>query len=102
MGGVVSWEGGKGGEGRGWGGGKGWESSKLARWKSWESSEVVRWEVPCCIKGWGTQVNSKFHLFVSDVDQKNDGAGWVQHDILWQQRWKESSQTLRQLLKWWE
>ena len=69
MGGVVSWEGGKGGEGGGGGGGKGGESSKLARWKSWESSEVVRWEVPCCIKGWGTQGNSKFHLFVSDIDQ---------------------------------
>ena len=78
--GVVIWEGGKDGgsselgrwdrwEGSELGGWEGWESSKLARWKSWESSEVVRWEVPCCIKGWGTQVNSKFHLFVSDVDQ---------------------------------
>ena len=70
--GVVIWEGGKDGGsselGR-WERGEGGESSKLARWKSWESSEVVRWEVPCCIKGWGTQGNSKFHLFVSDVDQ---------------------------------
>ena len=27
-----------------------------------------------------------FHLFVSDVDQRNGGVGWVQDDLAWSQK----------------
>ena len=28
------------------------------------------------IKGWGRRVAPRFHLFVSDADQRNEGAGF--------------------------
>ena len=53
-----------------------WEGggSEMARQERWESSEVARWEIPCFIQGWETRVRSKFHLFVCDANQKNEGA----------------------------
>ena len=54
-----------------------WEGSKVARWERWESSEVARWEVPGFIRGRGCRVSPRFHLFVSDVNQRNEGAGCV-------------------------
>ena len=49
----------------------------MARWERWESSEVARWEVPGFIQGRGCRVSPRFHLFVSDVNQRNEGAGCV-------------------------
>ena len=45
------------------------------------------------------RVTPRFHLFVSDADQLNDGAGWVQDDFAWPQILKEFSLTLHKLLK---
>ena len=42
------------------------------------------------IKGWERRMAPKFHLFVSDVDQRNKGAGWVQDYLAWPERWKDS------------
>ena len=55
-----------------------WDGKEEARWQSWESSEVARWEVPGFIWGGGRWVSPGFHLFVSDVNQWNEGAGCVQ------------------------
>ena len=41
----------------------------------------------------------RFHLFVSDVDQRNEGAGWVQEYLVWPEGWKDSPYILRKLLK---
>ena len=35
-------------------------------------------------------VSSYFHLFVSDVNQQNQGAGCVQDIFAWSQEWKDS------------
>ena len=34
----------------------------------------------------GHRVAPRFHLFVSDVDQWNEGAGWVQDYFAWPER----------------
>ena len=49
----------------------------MARWERWESSEVAWLEVPGFIRGRGCRVSPRFHLFVSDVNQRNEGAGCV-------------------------
>ena len=49
-----------------------WEGSEVARWERWESGEVGR------------------HLFVSYVNQGNEGVGWVQDLLAWLQGWKDS------------
>ena len=46
----------------------------MARLERQESGEVGRWEVPGFIQGCGTQGESRFYLFVSDVNQRNKGA----------------------------
>ena len=90
----VRWQGGKGGRivrchsRRGgkvvrWQFGKGvWRGgSEMARQERLESSEVARWEIPCFIHVWGRRVRPRFHLFVSNTDQRNEGA-WCVQDIL--------------------
>ena len=57
-----------------------WMSSEVARWERWVSSEEARLEIPGFIQGWRRRVRPKFHLFVSDVNQQNEGV-WIQ-DIL--------------------
>ena len=41
----------------------------------------------------------RFHLFVSDVDQRNEGARWVQDYPVWLERWKGSPKILCKLPK---
>ena len=41
-------------------------------------------------KGGRRRVAPRFHLFVSDVDQQNEGAGWVQDYFAWPERQKDS------------
>ena len=87
---MMRWQGGKGGrlmrwqDGKDrrimrWQGGKGGKVVRWQRWQRWESGEAGRWEVPGSIQGWGTQRSPRFLLFVSDVNQRNEGAGWVQN-----------------------
>ena len=52
-----------------------WKGNEVATWERRESGEVRKWEVPGFIQGWGTQGESRFHLFVSDVTQGNKGDG---------------------------
>ena len=62
----------------------------MAGWERWESSEVARRVVPGFIQEWGTQGESRFHLFASDVDQqRNEGARWVQDYLVWSQGCKD-------------
>ena len=51
---------------------------------------MARWKVPSFIQGWGIRMSSRLYLFVSDVNQQNEGAGCVQDILVWPQRWKES------------
>ena len=42
---------------------------------------MVRWEggrFLVLLKGRGCRLGSRFHLFVSDVNQGNEGADWIQ------------------------
>ena len=60
-----------------------WKGSEVVRWRKWESSEVVRlerWEdgrFLILIKGGGSRVSSRFQLFVSGVNQRNEEVGWA-------------------------
>ena len=54
---------------------------------------VVRWQggrFLVLFKGGGCRMSSRLYLFVSDVNQQNEGAGCVQDILVWPQRWKES------------
>ena len=41
-------------------------------------------------KGKGCKVNPRFHLFVSDGNQRNERVGWVQDILVSPQGWKDS------------
>ena len=41
-------------------------------------------------KGRGRGVSPRFHLFISDVNQQKEGAGWVLDFLAWSQGWKSS------------
>ena len=70
--------------------GKTHDGSEVARWERRESKEVTRWEVPGLIGGGGCSVSPRFHHFVSDVNQRNEGAGRIQGILVWSQEWKDS------------
>ena len=58
-----------------------WEGSEVVRWERWETSEVARSKVLVIFKG-GMQ-GPRFHLFISDVNQRKEGAGHVQDILAW-------------------
>ena len=83
----MSWEGGKvcvGVEGRGavrWQSGNG---GRVVRWQVGKGGRVVRWQggrFLVLFKGGRCRVSQRFNIFVSDVNQWNKAAGWVQ-DVL--------------------
>ena len=45
----------------------------MTRWERWENGEVERWKVPGFIQGGRHKMISRFHLFVSDVNQGTKG-----------------------------
>ena len=54
---------------------------------------VARWQGErflILFKGGGCRVSSRLYLFVSDVNQRNEGAGCVQDIVAWPQWWNES------------
>ena len=55
-----------------------WEDNEVVRWRRWESGEVGRWGVPGLFKGGECRVTPRFHLFISDVNQGKEKAGWIQ------------------------
>ena len=87
---FMRWEGGKGWRVMRW---QGWKCVKVVRWQGGKGESVVRQEggrylVLC--KGGGHRMSPRFYLFVSDVNQENKGAGWVQDFLAWLQRWKDT------------
>ena len=94
----MSWEGGKvcvGGEGRGavrWQSGNGGrvvreqvgKGGRVVRWQGGKGGKVLRWQggrFLVLFKGGRCRVSERFNIFVSDVNQWNKAAGWVQ-DVL--------------------
>ena len=65
----MKWEGGKGG--------------KVVRWERWENGEAESGRYLVLFKGGGHKRGPRFHLFVSDVNQGNEGVGWVQDFLVW-------------------
>ena len=68
-----------------------WHSGKggrVVRWQGGEGGRVMRWESGrflVLFKGGGCRVILRFHLFVSDVNQGKEWAGWIQDFIAWPQ-----------------
>ena len=80
---LVQWEGGKVVR---WQGGKG---GKVVRWQGGKGGRVVRQKggrYLVLFKGGGHKMSPRFHLFVSDVNQGNEGVGLVQDFLMWLQR----------------
>ena len=75
---------------------KGWRGGKAVRWQvgkgrrvvSWQGGEggrLLKWQggrFLVLFKGGRRRVTPRFHLFISNVNQRNGGAGWVQGDFL--------------------
>ena len=77
----MSWKGGKGGRKVKW---QGRRDGRVVRWQVEKGGRVVKWQggrFLVVFKGGGRRVTPRFHLFVSDVDQKNDCIGWVKDDL---------------------
>ena len=51
-----------------------WKGNEVARRERRESDEVGRSEVPGLLQGGEHRVSPRFYLFVSDVNQGNEGA----------------------------
>ena len=88
---MVRWQGERGGRVVRWQGGKGgrvvrWRGGKVARWQGGKGGRVVRWQggrFLVLFKCGGCRVSPIFHLFASDVNQGNKGAGRVQNYLAW-------------------
>ena len=66
---------------------------RVVRWQGVKGARVVRWKGErflVLFKRLGLRVGPRFHLFVSDVNQRN-GAGYVQYFLACPQGWKDSS-----------
>ena len=84
-----------------WEGGKGW---RLVRWEGGEGGRLMRWQgrkggrmvrqkggrYLVLFKDVGHKMSPRFHHFVSDVNQGNEGVGWVEDFLVWLQGWKDS------------
>ena len=69
--------------------GKVYEGSEMARC----GGRAVRWQSRwffVLFEGGGCRVSPRFHLFVSGVNERNEGARCVQEILAWQQGWKDS------------
>ena len=98
---VVRWEGGKGRRLVRWEGGEG---GTVVRWQDGKGGKVVTWQGEkggrmvrqksgsylVLFKDRGHKISPRFHLFVSDVNQRNKGVRWVQDFLPWPQGWKNS------------
>ena len=51
---------------------------------------MTRWEkFLVFFESGGCKVSPRFHVFVFDVNQqRNKGAGWIQHYVAWPRGWK--------------
>ena len=60
----------------------------MGEWQGWKVVGVTR--VLVLFKGGGCRVSPRLHGIVSDVNQGNNGVGWVQDFPAWIQEWKDS------------
>ena len=84
------WQVGKGARVSRWQGGEG---ARVVMWQGGKGGRVVKWQggrFLVLFNNWGLRVSPRYHLLVSDVDQRNEGAGWVQDYLAWPQGWKDS------------
>ena len=82
---IVRWQGEKGGRKVRWQDRRG---GMVVRWQVAIGGRVVRWQggrFLVLFEGGGRRVSPRFHLFVSDVNQRNQGAGCVQDIFAWPQ-----------------
>ena len=80
---LVSWEGGKGGRVVCWQGGKG---GKVVMWQGGKGGRVVRQKgrrYLILFKDGEHKMSPRFLLFVSNVNQRNEGVEWVQDFLAW-------------------
>ena len=65
----------------------------VVRWQVGNGGRVVWWQggrFLVLFEGGGRRVSPRFHIFVSDVDQRNEETGYVQDILAWFQGWKDS------------
>ena len=70
-----------------WQGGKG---GNLVRWQGGRMVRQKGGRYLILFKGGRHMMSPRCHLFVSGVNQGNEGVGWVQNFLAWLQRWKDS------------
>ena len=89
-----------------------WKGGRLVRWQGGEGGRVVGWqggeggrvvrleggEFLVLFKGGECRVTPRFHLFVSDVNQGKEKAGWIQDFLVWPQEWKDSPLIFSEML----
>ena len=57
----------------------------MIRWERWENGEAEGGRYLVLFKGRGHKMSPRFHVFVSDVNQGNDGMEWAQDFLVWLQ-----------------
>ena len=69
-----------------------WKGGRVVSWEGGKDGRAVRWQGKrflVLFKSGGRRVCHRFHLFVSDVNQPNEGAGWLQDYLVRPQGWKD-------------
>ena len=70
------------------------KGGKVVRWQVGKGERMVRQKVGMYMvlfRGARHKMSPRFHLFISDVNQGNEGVGWVQDFLAWPPEWKDSS-----------
>ena len=68
----MRWEGGKGG--------------RVVKWQGEKGRRVVwreSWRYLVLFEGGGHRMSPRFHIFISDVNQGNEGVRWVQDFLVY-------------------
>ena len=63
-----------------------WKNGRVGRWQYGKGGRVVRWQGGRFLgfnQAWGCRVSLKFHLFVSNVSEQNEGAQCAQDFLAW-------------------
>ena len=56
-------------------------------------AEITPFVLLVLSKNGGPSVGPRFHLFVSDVNERNEETVWVQNFLAWPQGWNETSES---------
>ena len=63
------------------------------RWQGGKGGRMVRQKggrYLALFKGGEHKMSPRFHLFVCDVNQGNEGVEWIQDFLVWPHGWKDS------------